>query len=39
MEESYVKQTTEVCTYFNVDPAVGLSREQVKEQQKKFGKN
>lgn len=39
MDNSFVKTPEEVCRYFNVDNTLGLKTNQVKEQQKKFGKN
>ncbi|CAO3656056.1 unnamed protein product [Mucor fragilis] len=39
MDNSFVKTPEEVCQYFDVDSTLGLKANQVKEQQKKFGKN
>lgn len=39
MDNSFVKTPEEVCQYFHVDSTLGLKANQVKEQQKKFGKN
>lgn len=39
MNNSFVKSPEEVCQFFKVDSSKGLDSTQVKEQQKKFGKN
>jgi succinyl-CoA synthetase beta subunit len=39
MDNSFVKTPEEVCHFFSVDSSKGLKDTQVKEQQKKFGKN
>ncbi|KAK4513663.1 Adenosine 5'-monophosphoramidase [Mucor velutinosus] len=39
MDNSFVKTPEEVCRYFDVDSNLGLKANQVKEQQRKFGKN
>ncbi|KAI7903580.1 SERCA-type calcium-translocating P-type ATPase [Cokeromyces recurvatus] len=39
MDASFIKTPEEVCQYFNVDRSKGLNESQVKEQQKKFGRN
>ncbi|CAO3616058.1 unnamed protein product [Mucor hiemalis] len=39
MDKSFVKSPEEVCHFFKVDSSKGLDSTQVKEQQKKFGKN
>ncbi|KAI8638702.1 SERCA-type calcium-translocating P-type ATPase [Parasitella parasitica] len=39
MDDSFVRTPEEVCRFFNVDNSLGLNINQVKEQQKKFGKN
>jgi hypothetical protein len=39
MDNSFVKTPEEVCNFFSVDSSKGLKDVQVKEQQRKFGKN
>lgn len=39
MDDSYVRSAEDVCNSFKVNPDAGLSLEQVREQQAKFGKN
>jgi Ca2+ transporting ATPase len=39
MEDSFVKTPEEVCSYFGVNPALGLNKEEVKQSQERYGKN
>lgn len=39
MEDGHVKTVDEVINYFNVDPDKGLSPDQVKRNQEKYGLN
>lgn len=39
MEDAHAKTLEEVVDYFNVDPERGLSSDQVKRNQEKYGPN
>lgn len=39
MEDGFSKTTEEVINYFNVDPERGLTLDQVKRNQEKYGPN
>lgn len=39
MEDGHAKSVEEVIKYFNVDPERGLSADQVKRNQEKYGPN
>lgn len=39
MEDAHAKTTEEVINYFNVDPERGLTPDQVKRNQEKYGPN
>lgn len=39
MEDAHVKTVEEIQNYFNVDPEKGLSPDQVKRNQEKYGLN
>ena len=39
MEDAHCKSVDEVVNYFNVDPEKGLSPDQVKRNQEKYGLN
>lgn len=39
MEDGHIKTVEEVLTYFNTDPERGLTLDQVKRNQEKYGPN
>lgn len=39
MEDAHIKKVEEVLSYFSVDPERGLTPEQVKKYQEKYGPN